>query len=64
MNNELPHLVALPNELSDEAVAKLLEFLYEFAAAFESAYAGQLHRSYRRPDDERTDTLPERGPPF
>ncbi len=64
MNHELPPLVALPNELSDEAIAKLLEFLYELAAAFESAYAAQLHRYYRRPDDERTDPLPERDPPF
>ncbi len=64
MNHQLPPLVALPNELSDEAVATLLEFLYQLTDAFESAYAGQLHRYYRRPDDERTDPLPERDPPF
>lgn len=64
MNNELPPLVALPDELSDEAAAKLLEFLYELAAAFESAYAGQLLRYYHRPDIEQPDPLPERDPPF
>ena len=64
---EYPPLIALPAELSDEAAAKLLEFLYELAAVVESHYAGQLHRYDHRPD-ERQQPLwpagPNDEPPF
>jgi len=63
MNNDpcAPHL-PLPQGLSDEAAAQLLEYLYEFARAFESYYAGQLHRYYARPDERQLDLW--RDPPF
>ena len=50
MLSEQPPLIAVPTELSDEAAAKLLEWLYEFAAKLESYYAAQLLRHYHRAD--------------
>jgi hypothetical protein len=39
-------------DLSDEAAAKLIEFLYELVEALESHYAGQLLRYAHRYDPE------------
>ena len=70
MDEPYPPLLALPEDLSDEAAAKLLEFLYELARAFENRYASQLHRYYAPPHDDQLDlwddpTAPEDdGPPF
>ena len=44
--NDLP-LICLPVDLSDEAAAKLIEFLQEFTEALESHYCAQLMRYYR-----------------
>ena len=44
--DDLP-LVCLPVDLSDEAAAKLVEFLYEITEALESHYYAQLTRYYR-----------------
>lgn len=57
-------LIALPDELSDEAVAQLLECLYEIAHALESHYAAQLHRHYDATDERQQDLWPEQDPPF
>jgi hypothetical protein len=43
--NDLP-LVCLPVDLSDEAAAKLVEFLHELTEALERHYAAQLKRQY------------------
>jgi len=43
--NDLP-LVCLPIDLSDEAAAKLVEFLQELTEALERHYGAQLHRYY------------------
>ena len=45
-DNNYPLLVSLPSDLSDEAAAQLLDFLYEIAHLIEDHYAGQLHRYY------------------
>lgn len=37
----------LPEEISDEAVAQLVECLYEFARCLENSYYGQLRRYYQ-----------------
>jgi len=37
----------LPEDLSDEAVAQLVECLYEFARCVENRYYGQLRRYYQ-----------------
>jgi hypothetical protein len=65
--NDLP-IVCLPLDLSDEAAAKLIEFLYALADALERHYAAQLlrythMRSAPRPPPDPTDTQPT-DPPF
>ena len=62
--NDLP-LLCLPMDLSDEAVAKLLEFLYELTECLESHYAGQLLRYAHRyePESSPPDTQTN-DPPF
>ena len=62
MNDPYPPVVAVPEGLSDEAAAQLLEFLYDFARVFETHYAGQLHRYYHSPDERQLDLW--RDPPF
>lgn len=61
---EHPPLIALPTELSDEAAATLLEWLYELAANLESFYAAQLHRHYHRGDARQQPLWPDDEPPF
>ena len=53
--DDLP-LLPLPSDLSDEAAAKLVEFLHELTEALESLYFAQLRRHYH-PDDERQQPL-------
>jgi len=53
--NDLP-IVCLPMELSDEAAAQLLDFLYQLTDALERHYAGQLLR-YAHRHDESTEQL-------
>jgi len=62
MNDPYPPVVAVPEGLSDEAAAQLLEFLYDLARVFENHYAGQLHRYYHSPDQRQLDLW--RDPPF
>ena len=47
---ERPLSLQLPDELSDEAAAQLIECLYELAGYLESRYFAQLHRYYQRED--------------
>ena len=61
--DDLP-LVALPTELSDEAAAMLLEWLYETARVLEEHYAAQLLRYYHRPDERQRPLWNEDDPPF
>lgn len=46
----------LPSEISDEAIAQLIECLYEFGRYLENRYFGQLHRYYH-PEDPRQQPL-------
>ncbi len=65
MNDDYPPMITLPEELSDEAAAKMVEFLYELANVVESCYAGQLHRYfYHHPDERQADLWEEQDPPF
>lgn len=43
-----PHL--LPDDLSDEAAAQIIELLSEIVRLLENQYAGQLIRYYHRPN--------------
>ena len=55
---------AVPNDLSDEAAAKLLAFLYEFAHLLENHYADQLDRYHNRPDERQADLWSDTESPF
>ena len=63
-DTDYPPLVPLPTELSDEAAAQLLEFLYELARTLENTYAAQLHRYYHAHDERQLDIWDEQDPPF
>ncbi|MGH7261214.1 MAG: hypothetical protein ACREVA_05080 [Burkholderiales bacterium] len=56
----MPHenlpLILIPPDLSDEAASELLDFLYEFARAFESYYFCQLRRHHT--PDVSSDPVP------
>lgn len=60
--NALP-LVCLPLDLSDEAAAKLVEFLHELSEALERHYGAQLTRYYRA-SDIASRNLDPTDPPF
>ena len=64
MNDNYSHQLRFPDDLSDEAAAAFLSFLYELANAFESQYAGQLHRYYHDTDHRQTDFWDYSDPPF
>ena len=55
-----PLRVPLPDDLSDAAVAQLVESLYLIAAAIENRYYGRLRRHYAAPhdNDHRHDQAP------
>lgn len=64
-SSDLP--LCLPVDLSDEAAATLIEFLYELTEALESRYFVQLRRYYqeKRSDQPDLGTTPEPSdPPF
>jgi len=48
-------------ELSDEAAAQLLDFLYELVTGFENAYFDQLHRYYTT-SESSAENLPPDAP--
>jgi hypothetical protein len=60
--NDLP-LVCLPADLSDEAAAKLVEFLHELTAALERHYRAQLKR-YDATTNFAQHDLDPTDPPF
>lgn len=47
--NDLP-LLCLPTDLSDEAAAKLIEFLHELTESLERHYCAKLRRHYNAND--------------
>lgn len=64
--NDLP-LVCLPIDLSDEAAAKLIEFLHELTESLERHYCAQLRRYYNANDISERDldgAPPLTDPPF
>ena len=64
MNHHAPPLIAVPHDLSDEAAAKMLAFLYEIAQRFENHYADQLDRYHNRTDERQPDLWADTDPPF
>lgn len=63
--NDLP-LVCLPTDLSGEAAAKLVEFLYELTEAIERHYFAHIHNHYHPETYQRDLDLqtPDSDPPF
>ena len=59
--NDLP-LLCLPSDLSDEAAAKLVEFLHEITEALERHYAAQLLSYYHASDFSERDLDPTQEP--
>ena len=63
--SDLP--LCLPVDLSDEAAAKLIEFLYELTEALESRYFVQLRRYHQETNSDQHDpdpTTQPSDPPF
>jgi hypothetical protein len=59
-----PDLAPSP-PLSDEAAAQSLQFLYHWAALFESRYDTPLRRYYEDPTPpDQLDLFPDTEPPF
>ena len=54
----------IPEDLSDEAVATLVHWLYHCAHLLEAHYAGQLLRYYHRPDPRQQPLWRDNDPPF
>jgi hypothetical protein len=65
--NDLP-IVCLPLELSDEAAAQLLDFLYQLTEALERHYAAQLlryaHQHCPEPSSPQPADSSQNDPPF
>lgn len=61
MNEPGPSILLAKLELSDEAAAQVLEFLYELVTGFENAYFEQLQRYYAT-DEPSANTLPPLQP--
>jgi len=57
MHEPDPSLWLAKPELSDEAAAQLLDFLYQLLTGFENAYFDQLHRYYTT-HEPSADNLP------
>jgi hypothetical protein len=56
----------LPDDLSDEAAAQLLECLREIARAIENRYFAQIRQHYDKPTASDDEQLPlwDQDPPF
>ena len=63
MNTEPRPCIAVPEDLTDEAAAALVEWLYDAARVLESHYAAQLLRHYQRPDERQSCLWPDDEPP-
>jgi hypothetical protein len=57
-------ILELSDELSDQAVAQLVESLYELARTLENHYAAQLYRHYHRVDERQRNLCFDDDPPF
>jgi hypothetical protein len=57
-------ILALPAELSDEAVVQLIEMLHEIARTLENHYAGQVHRYHHQGDDRQPELWDDQDLPF
>lgn len=61
---EYPPVITLPANLSDEAAAELLEFLYELTRVFQNYYAAQIRRNQHNNKPHPSELPVDRDPPF
>jgi hypothetical protein len=66
MNADNERDFELPDELSNEAAAQLLECLYEIARVIENRYFAQIRQHYAQHTAGRDEQLPlwDKDPPF
>ena len=64
MNHQPPPLIAVPLDLSDEAAAKLIDFLLAIAHQMEDHYSQQLYRYHNAIDERQPDLWSDTDPPF
>ena len=64
MNHQNPPLIVLPLDLSDEAAAKLVDFLQQIVRQMENHYCEQLDRYHNAIDSRQPDLWSETDPPF
>ena len=66
MNADNQRDFELPDDLSNEAAAQLIECLYEIARVIENRYFAQIRQHYARQTAEPDEQLPlwDNDPPF
>ena len=64
MNHQPPPLIAVSLDLSDEAAAKLIDFLLTIAHQMENHYSEQLYRYNNAIDERQPDLWSDTDPPF
>ena len=64
MNHQPPPLITVPLDLSDEAAARLIDFLLEIAHRMENHYSEQLYRYHNGIDERQPDLWSDTDPPF
>ena len=65
MNTDDERDFELPDDLSDEAAAQLIECLYEIARVLENRYFAQIRRHYNQyTDNDEQLPLWDKDPPF
>ena len=64
MNHQPPPLITVPLDLSDEAEARLIDFLLEIAHRMENHYSEQLYRYHNAIDERQPDLWSDTDPPF
>ena len=64
MNHQPLPLIDIPLNLSDEAAAKLIDFLLQIAHQLENHYSEQLYRYHNGIDERQADLWSDTDPPF
>ena len=63
MNRKPLPLIDIPLDLSDEAAAKLIDFLLQLAHQLENHYSEQLYRYHNGIDERQPDLWSQTDPP-
>ena len=64
MNHQPPPLITVPLDLSDEAAARLIDFLLVLVHRMENHYSEQLYRYHNAIDERQPDLWSDTDPPF